>query len=199
MQDVQQDPHRTVLQGRYTYYVCQSLIKLGKGACKTPRLNARRFEEPIVGRIGSSILTDGNISDLTKAVAREVDRLAQEQRWRLKIIDSEVADVRRRLDRLWELVETTDDDLDNTANRIRANSERKERLEASAAEAKVILSQRRAVKDDVEVVATYARDMTEFLKESELSERRALVEAFVKEVVVSPGKSVVRYNIRSTQ
>ena len=83
----------------------------------------------------------------------------------------------------------------NTANRIRANSERKEHLEASAAEARVILSQRRAVNDDVEVIAISARDMAEFLKESELQERRAFVETFVKEVEVSSGKSVVRYSV----
>ncbi len=31
--------------GKYTYYVCQSLMKRGKEACATPRLNAQRFEE----------------------------------------------------------------------------------------------------------------------------------------------------------
>ena len=30
--------------GHYTYYVCQSLLKRGSGACKTPRLNAKGFE-----------------------------------------------------------------------------------------------------------------------------------------------------------
>ena len=27
--------------GKYTYYICHSLLKRGKGACKTPRLNAK--------------------------------------------------------------------------------------------------------------------------------------------------------------
>ena len=31
--------------GQFSYYVCQSLMKRGSGACDTPRLNARRFEE----------------------------------------------------------------------------------------------------------------------------------------------------------
>ena len=29
--------------GKYTYYICHSLLKRGKGPCKTPRLNARNF------------------------------------------------------------------------------------------------------------------------------------------------------------
>ena len=34
--------------GKYAYYVCPSLVKLGKGACETPRLNARHFEEVVI-------------------------------------------------------------------------------------------------------------------------------------------------------
>ena len=37
--------------GQFAYYVCQSLIKRGSGACDSPRLNARRFEELVVGKI----------------------------------------------------------------------------------------------------------------------------------------------------
>ena len=181
--------------GQYSYYVCQSKIKLGKDACNTPRLNARRFERLIVDRIRSSILTEGNLGDLTKVVVQELNGLAQEQRRRLETIESELADVRRRLDRLWNVVETTDDDLDNNALRIKAHRERQRALEASAAEATAILSQRRPVRNDVEAITAYAQDMTEFLKESELPERKAFMETFVKEVVVMPGKAVIRYKI----
>ena len=96
-------------------YVCKSLIRLGKGACKTPRFNARRFERLIVDRIRSSILTEGNNGDLTKAVVQEVDRLTQEQRKLLETIESEVMDAHRRLERLFELLETSE----------RRNSERR--------------------------------------------------------------------------
>ena len=34
--------------GQFAYYVCQSIMKRGKDACHTPRLNARRFEQMIV-------------------------------------------------------------------------------------------------------------------------------------------------------
>ena len=39
------------------------------------------------------------------------------------------------------------------------------------------------------------KEMSDFLKESELTERRALIESFVKEIVVRPGNAVVRYSI----
>ena len=40
--------------GQFAYYVCQSIMKRGKGACVTPRLNARRFEQMIVDKIRST-------------------------------------------------------------------------------------------------------------------------------------------------
>ena len=47
--------------GKYTYYVCHSLLKKGKGTCKTPRLNAKNFEGLIVGNIRENILTESNM------------------------------------------------------------------------------------------------------------------------------------------
>ncbi|MDE2838724.1 MAG: recombinase family protein [Chloroflexota bacterium] len=181
--------------GRFHYYVCQTLIKRGSGGCDTPRLNARRFEELIVRRIRSSILTEGIIGDLPKAVAKELDGLVREQRGRLETIESELADVRRRLGRLWDVVETTDDVPADMDIRIKANTERRSLLEASLEEAQSILSQRRSVKSDLEAIVARAQDMGEFLGESELSERKAFAETFIKELVVLPGRAVVYYTV----
>ena len=181
--------------GQFAYYVCQSLIKRGSGACDSPRLNARRFEELVVGKIRSNILTEGSITDLVKAVDEEMDGVAREQRKRLETIDSELADVRRRLDRLYNLVETTDMDIDDFRPRIRDHRERQERLEDSAAEARAILAERRSVLDDVNTIAAYAQEMRDFLVESELTERRAFIESFVKEIVVTPDDALMRYTV----
>ena len=99
--------------GQFPYYVCQSLMKRGKEACTTPRLAARRFEEMVVGRIRSNILTDGNIRALVKVVDEQMDGVAGEQRKKLETIQSELTDVRGRLDRLYDLVETTDMDIND--------------------------------------------------------------------------------------
>ena len=185
--------------GRFSYYVCQSVMKRGSGACDAPRLNARRFEELVVGKIRENILTESNIRKLVKLVDKEMDGVAREQRQRLETIESELVDVKRRLDRLYNLVETTDLDVDDFKPRIRDHRERQERLEASAAEARSMLSERREVLDDVETIAAYAQDMSVFLNESELTERRAFIESFVKEIVVQPGNALVRYTIPMPQ
>ena len=181
--------------GRYTYYICHSLLKRGKGTCETPRLNAKSFEKLIVSEIRENVLTESNIRDLVKLLDEEMDGVAREQRDRLENIEEELEDVKKRLGRIWQVIETTDIEMADASERIREHRERQERLEVAAEEARTMLSQRRVVLDDVKTITAYAEDMSEFLKESELTERRAFIESFVKEIEVRPGNSVVRYTV----
>ncbi|MYD48898.1 MAG: recombinase family protein [Chloroflexi bacterium] len=181
--------------GQFAYYVCQSLMKRGSGACDCPRLNARRFEEMVVDRIRDNILTESNIRELVKLVDEEMDGIAREHRQRLETAESELADVKRRLDRLYNLAETTDLDVDDFMPRIREHRERQQKLEETAEDARVMLSQRRVVLDDVETITAYCEDLSGYLRESELTERRAFIESFVREIAVEPGGALVRYTI----
>ena len=181
--------------GRFAYYVCQSIMKRGKDACVTPRLNARRFEQMIVDKIRSNILTDGSITELVKAVDEEMDGIASEQRKRLKTVEDELEDVKRRLGVIWNALETSNIDVAEASERINEHRERKERLEDAAADARAVLSERRAYLDDVNTIAAYAQDMRDFLEESELTERRAFIESFVKEIMVIPGDALIRYTV----
>ena len=83
----------------------------------------------------------------------------------------------------------------DAAARIWEHRERQERLEDLAAEARAILSQRRTVLDDMNTIAAYAQDMSGFLEESVLTERRAFIETFVKEIVGMPGNTLIRDTI----
>ncbi len=185
--------------GRFSYYVCQSLQKRGKASCKAPRLNARRFEKLVVDKIRSNILTEGNIRELVRLVDEEMDGVAREQREKLESIEGELADVRRWLDRLYRAIETTELDITDIAPRIREHRERERKLQDSAREAKAALSERRVRLDDVETITAFAKDMSVWLNESELTERRAFIRSFVKEIVVAPGEARVRYTIPMPQ
>ena len=181
--------------GQFAYYVCQSIMKRGKDACDTPRLNARRFEELVVEKIRSNILTEGNIRELVKVVDEEMDGVAREQLKKLKTIEDELEDVKRKLGRIWHFIETSDTVMADASDRIREHRERQEWLEYSAEQARAVLAQRRKVLDDVNTISAYAKDMKDFLNESELTERRAFIKSFVKEIVVVPGDALLRYTV----
>ena len=149
----------------------------------------------VVNKIRSNILTEDCIHALVKVVESEMGGVTREQHNRLQTIDSELGDVRQRLGRLYNLVETTDMEVDDFKPRIRELRERQDRLENSAEEARAALDQRRKVLDDVNAIAAYAKEMKDFLEESELTERRAFIETFVKEILVVPGDALMRYTV----
>ena len=185
--------------GRFTYYVCQSLTKRGRGACNTPRLNSKWFEKLIIDQLKENILTESNIRELVKLVDEETDAVNQEQRERLGVIEEELTDVRRRLDRLFNLIETNDLDIADATQRIRGHRERQEKLEDAAEEARASLADRRMMRDNVETITAFAKDMSDFLMESDLTESKAFIRSFVKEVAVAPGTATIHYTIPMPQ
>ena len=101
--------------------------------------------------------------------------------------------MKRRLGRIWNAIETSDIDISDASDRIKEHRERKERLEVlrlTDARADPLRAQE-AYLDDVNTIAAYAKDMKDFLNESELTERRAFIESFVKEIIVIPGDALI--------
>ena len=181
--------------GKYSYYVCHSLLKKGKGTCKTPRLNSKRFEKLMIEQIRANILTESNIRDLVRLMDEEMDGVAAEQRERLQNIEAELIEVGQRLDRVWHVIENSELDISDATSRIREHRERQEKLEIAAEEAGALLSERRAVLDNVDTIAAFAEDMSDFLMTSEITESRAFIKSFVKEIKVKPGKATVYYTL----
>ena len=142
--------------------------------------------------IRENVLTESNIRDLVKPLDEEMDGVAAEQRERLETIEEELDEVKRRLGRIWQAIETTDIEMADASDRIREHRERKEKLEITAEEARAILAERRVMLDSAD---TFAAEMSEFLKTSELTETKAFVRSFVKEIEVKPGKAAIVYSI----
>ena len=181
--------------GKYTYYVCQSLIKRGKESCGTPRLNAKRFEGLIVGQLRDHILTEGNMRDLVRMVDEEMDGVAREQRERLETIDQGLVEVRQRLSRIWHLIEMTEIDMSDASDRIKEHRQRQEQLELAAEEARAVLAERRVLLDSADTIARFASEMSEFLRTSELTETKTFIRSFVKQITVKSGQAVIHYTI----
>ena len=181
---------------QFTYYVCQTLMKRGKGSCDAPRLNARRFEELVVDQIRSSIFTEDSVPDLVKVVDEEIDGMVAEDYKRVQTIESEIAEVKRQLDRIWRYIATRDDvDAAQTSARMAEYQDRRERLEDAAVNAREELTQHRSALGNAGEIAEYARAMDDFLDRSEVTERRAFIESFVREIVVVPGAALLRYTM----
>ena len=149
----------------------------------------------IIEQIRENILAESNIRDLVKLVNEELDSVIKEQREKVEAVDEELNEIRRRLDRLWQAVETTDLEINDILPRIREHKERQEKLERAADEARAILAVRMRGLGDEDAIAGHVKEMREFLMESRLTETRAFIRSFVKEIGVVPGKATIRYTI----
>ena len=181
--------------GRYSYYVCQSILKQGKEACQPPRLNSPRLETLVIEQIRSNFLTESNVRELVKLVDEEMEVIASEQRQKLDSIESELADARGRPDRHWDLTETKTDSQADTPLQSNDLQGRQGRLEASAVETAGILSRIGAARYDVEAIVADPQELNDLLSKSEPSERRAFVEAFVEQIVMGPGQMKMYYTM----
>ena len=122
--------------------------------------------------------------------------MVAEHRKRVQTIEAEIRDVKKQLDRIWRYIATRDDvDVANTSARMAEYQDRQERLEDAAVNATEVLDQHRSAMGGAGEIAEYAREMDDFLDRSELTERRAFIESFVREVVVMPGQALLRYRV----
>ena len=60
---------------------------------------------------------------------------------------------------------------------------------------RAVLAQSRALLDDANTITAHAQYMSRFLQKSELTERRAFIETFVKEIELLPDNTVVSYSV----
>ena len=94
-----------------------------------------------------------------KLLDEEMDGVAAEQRQRLETIVEELEDVKRRLGRIWQVIETTDIEMADASERIKEHRDRKEKLEVAAGEARALLSERRQFLDSADTIATFAAEI----------------------------------------
>ena len=93
--------------GQFAYYICGTLFREGAGTCSARYLNAPRLEAFVVEKIRERILTEETIVELVTLVAEEIDAMSGELAGRLEVIEAELLDVRKRLEKLYEAIETS--------------------------------------------------------------------------------------------
>ncbi|MCY3734730.1 MAG: recombinase family protein [Chloroflexi bacterium] len=181
--------------GRFSYYVCGTLLREGSGSCTARYLNADRVESCIVDAIRGRILNDETITELVVLIAEEIDSLAGELGGQLHAVEAEMADVRSRLDRLYEALETTDLTMHALSPRILKLRQREDQLAAAQENAARQLKQRRADLPTTAEIGVYVADFREFLAEGSIPERKALIRNFVESIEVDDRDAILTYTI----
>ena len=181
--------------GQFAYYICGTLFREGAGTCSARYLNAPRLEEFVVEKIRERILNEETIVALVTLVAEEIDAIAGEMSGRLEVIEAELSDVRKRLEKLYEAIETSELTLEVLSPRIMSLRHREDQLEAARDDAETQLEQRRVELPNTEEIARYVADFRDFLKDGTIPERKALIRNFVEGIEVVGDEATLTYTV----
>ena len=184
--------------GQFAYYICGTLFREGAGTCSARYLNAPKLETFVVEKIRERILNEETIValvTLVTLVAEEIDAMAGELAGRLEVVEAELGDVRKRLEKLYEAIETSELTLEVLSPRIMSLRHREEQLEAAREDAETRLEQRRVALPDTEEIVRYVADFRDFLKDGTIPERKALIRNFVEGIEVMGDEATLTYTV----
>ena len=128
-------------------------------------------------------------------MAEEIDAMAGELSGRLEVVEAELGDVRKRLEKLYEAIETSELTLEVLSPRIMSLRHREEQLEAAREDAETQLEQRRVELPNTEEIARYVADFRDFLKDGTIPERKALIRNFVEGIEVMGDEATLTYTV----
>ncbi len=176
---------RDAKSGKFSYYVCGTLEKRGAGACPFKYLNSRKFEGMVIDKIKEHILTEEHLKELVYLVNEQIDDASKGYQEELELISREEDNISARLGKLYDAIETGKVNLDDLAPRIRELRSRLEKILARRNEIEIAMSDRKVELADMKLVKSYVNDLRQTLDEGLLTDRRAFIRSFVKEIAVS--------------
>ena len=181
--------------GKFSYYVCGTLLKKGAGSCDARYLNSRKFEELVINKVKEHILTEENLRELARQVNEEMDTSVVRYWEELDIISAGITGINSRLERLYDALETGKIELDDLSPRIRQLRQQQQQLQARKWELEALLADRHKELVDLEMVARCVDDLCNLLEESSIAERKSFIRSFVKEVKVTGDEVLLTYTM----
>jgi hypothetical protein len=169
------------------------LLKKGSGSCQAGYLNKEKFERLVINRIKELILTEENLRELARLVNEEMDSTSGKLTKELGIISDEITGTADRLERLYDALETGKIGIDDLAPRIRQLRMKHELLQTRKRELEISLSDRRGELADMKAVTECVEELRGLLEESDLTERKAFIRSFVREVKVTGTEVLLTY------
>lgn len=181
--------------GEFACYVCGTLEKKGSKSCSAKYLNKDKFESQVIKQIKERILTRENLVDIVHMVNEEMDSATQSYQNELLLLSSAIEDINHRLERLYDAIETGKLNLNDVVVRIRELQQRQQGIHTKRIEIESQMSDRKVELADLDTISIYVDDLHDLLKEGSLTERRAFIKSFVKEVRVNGDEAVLSYSV----
>jgi site-specific DNA recombinase len=179
----------------YFYYLCGKYKRGGKSLCAMRPLGTDKVESFVIDRIRDNILTEENLTELVRLTAKEVRQNGRKSKARCIQIDKQLAALRKRLNRLYDCLETGKIDTDDISPRIKGIKGEISDLEAQRVEAERQMEVLTAGIIDESEVKAQARDLRNLLSKGSIIEQKSFLKTFIQKVSVNRSKVVIDYTL----
>ncbi|MFH1892736.1 MAG: hypothetical protein ABIK83_08670 [Candidatus Zixiibacteriota bacterium] len=112
----------------------------------------------------------------------------------IAILDSQIDEVNRRLEKLYDALETGKIKLEQLTPRIRQHTERAEKLKRERIDLQESM-QRENVQINRAQMLHYVDDLRLLLSESSIAEQRSFLKSFVKRIEIEPTELTLEYTL----
>jgi len=181
--------------GDFHYYLCSTKSKSGKAQCSQKSLNVEKFDSFIVRIIKERILTEENVRELIHLIKEEMESLKEKYTADLIYLDHTLADKKKRVDKLFDTIETSDLDISDITPRIKRLNGEIEKLEEDRARLEAKLSQRDFPDLDDEELKPYIKDFTRILSMGSLFEQKSFIRSFIKRIWIDYPTATIEYTV----
>ncbi len=186
---------RSAKSHQYYYYMCNEGNKKGSDACGARALAKDRFEKAVIDQVKSRILNNDWLEDLVKLVNEDLDSSHGNLKEQLDHIDVELKEIKNRLSKLYDALETGKVSLDDLAPRIRELRQQQEELSKKRLEVEIEGIAQRVTHVDATKIKAFAEELKTLLDEADVAESKAFLRSFIRRIEVGKEKATIYYNL----
>ncbi|GAJ16076.1 unnamed protein product, partial [marine sediment metagenome] len=154
-----------------------------------------KLERMVIEQLKARVLTDDNLEQMVKMVNKELRSASTELNDRLDTCDMELREVKARLSRLYDVLETGKLSLDELAPRIRELKKRQDELDKARIQIEADMIVQGVEEVDMDMVKSYTRDLKALIEESDIAERKSFLRSFIKRIEINRNEVVVHYHL----
>ena len=181
--------------GMFHYYVCGTAFRQGKHLCDTRPLPKNQIEELILEKVKSLVLREDHLKELVSLVNDELAGSLEGLKDRVGYIQSQRSDVEKRLERLFQTLETGTLEMENVAPRIKEHRLKLDLLARTETEVCQALDAGKVKLVDRQIVLEYVGHLGQVLSEGGVGERKTILKSFVEAIEIKGSEVTVTYTL----
>ena len=143
----------------------------------------------------TNILTEENLAELVELTNEEIAQAKGEYGERMAVIDGQLEDLRGRLDKLYNALETGKLEMKDLAPRIKQLKAQIDDLEGKRLDFAESIQGAKVELLEGSIVKAYVDDLKALLSKGSIVEQKSFLRSFIKRVEVNPPQVVIDYTI----